>query len=147
MQILQESFPHLLRELVALGHCHSSQQPYDSIELLDSLPNTPHFSHASKVNNCWSLQQGESYLCLSPAEKWFVSLSYTVAFFLQLFLTIKYFITQFHASAPSWMSDKWCIQWGIETCGSRFHLHQSHRCCCWSQQQYLNDIYPVKAFF
>ena len=42
---------------------------------------------SEQLSDIW--QQGESYLCFSPTEKWFVSLSNTTAFFLQFSLTVN----------------------------------------------------------
>lgn len=93
---------------------------------------------SEQLSDLW--QWEPSYLCLLPAEKWFVSLSNTTAFFLQFSLTIKYFITQPHASTPSWVPDKWKIQQGILIYGSGFRFQGCQERCCWSRRPYLSGF-------
>ena len=120
-------FFFFLPELMALGflrNCQFSQQRRDSTELLNSLPNTLQFSHASKVNNC---------LIFGSREK-------AIFAFRQLRNGLFPFQTPLHSSCnfpwplilynsapsnvPSWEPDKWRILERILMYGSMSHFTQ-----------------------
>lgn len=130
-QVWYGSFLHFffLPELMALGflrNCQFPQQHCDSTELLNSLPNTPQFSHANKVNNC---------LIFGSREK-------AIFAFRQLRNGLFPFQTPLHSSCnfpwplilynsvsscvPSWEPGKWQILERILMYGSMSHLHSFH---------------------
>lgn len=110
-----------------------SQQPHNSIELSNSLPNTFHFFHASKVNNSVISGSREKAIFAScQLRNGLFLFNFFTEFFLQFSLTIKYFITQSHVSAPSWGPNKMANATGIFFMySSMFHLLYLLYISCW----------------